>query len=120
MFDFKSRAMSNSAMVVEVSGLLSETNRTWFFDCIRDYIKAGYKHIIIECHRLGYMNSAGLTHFLRARKRSKIAGAKIYLTHLDSSMGELLEITKLGRILAVYPTTKDVIDSIENKLACVG
>lgn len=120
MFDFVTRPMSNSTIVIEVSGQLSEANRAYFFDCIGDYIDAGYEHIVIECHRLGYVTSGGLAQLLRARQRAFGRGANVYLTQLDSQVAGILELTKLGRILAVFPTTEEAIASIENQLACVG
>lgn len=120
MFDFATRPMSNSTIVIEVKGQFSESNRSYFFDCLGDFVDAGYEHIIIECHKLGYVTSGGLAHLLRARQRAQRQRAKIYLTHLDSHVGEILEVTKLGRMLAVFPTTKDAIASIENQLECVG
>lgn len=112
--------MSHSTIVVQVKGKFAESDRGYFFDCIRDYLDSGYRHVIIECHGFGYLNSNGLASLLSARKRVKSRGGRIYLTNLDSHMAEVLEVTKLGRILAVFPTTEAAIDNIENQLACFG
>jgi anti-sigma B factor antagonist len=120
MIDFVSKPMSNSTTVVEVSGSLAENERQYFFDCIGDFVESGYKNIIIECHKIGFVSSSGLGSILSARKRAAKKGGRIYLTHLNSSLAEVLEITKLGRLLLVYPSTESAIEHIENHLECMG
>lgn len=120
MIDFTSQPMSHSTIVIQVNGKFEEPDRKYFFDCIRDFIDSGFKNVIIECHGLGYLNSSGLASLLAARKRVRSKGGRIFLTHLDSTLAEILEVTKLGRILSVFQTTEDAIESIENNLACDG
>ena len=120
MIDFVSKPLTNSVAVVEVSGRLTELNRQYFFDCVTDMIASGYKHIIIECDKLGSLNSGGLAALLTARKRAVKNGGKIHFTHLNSSIAYLIEITKLGRILSVYPTTGEALSSLEDELASIA
>ncbi len=120
MLDFFAQPMSSGTLIVKASGQLSEANRDYFFESIGQFINSGFHHIIIDCQRLGHLSSGGLTHLLHARKRAAKAGAKVYLTHLNSNLAEVLELTKLGRILAVFPTNEDAIKRIETQLACVG
>ena len=95
MIDFTSQPMSHSTIVVQVKGRFVASDRNYFFDCIGDYIDSGYKHVIIECQGLGYLNSSGVASLLSARKRVNSSGGRIYLTHLDSTLAEVLEVTKL-------------------------
>lgn len=117
MIDYTPREISDSVTVVEVSGVLDETNRKYFFDCIGDMIESGKRHVIIECHRLGHLNSGVLTSFLTARQRVAKKGGRIYLSHLSSSIAEVLELTKLGRLLSVYPSTEVALGQIQSKAA---
>jgi anti-anti-sigma factor len=120
MIDFVSKPMSKTTIIVNVAGNFSEIDRQYFFDCIGEYIESGYKNIIIECQRLGFVSSSGLASLISARKRGARKGGRVYLTHLNSNLAEILEITKLGRLLLVYPTTEDAIGHIESKLECLG
>lgn len=108
--------MSKSTVVVEVSGSLDETDRSYFFDCVGDIIDSGYENVVIECHRLGHIRSSGLAALLGARKRAAKRGSRIYLTHLNSRLARVLERTKLGRLLLVYPETEDAIACVEREL----
>ena len=120
MIDFTSNQISETAVVVQVSGSLTEMSRSYFFDCIGDMTDSGVQHVVIECQRLGYLNSSGLAALLVARKRAARQGARIYLTHLNSSVAQVLELTKLGRILSIFATTEEAIASFQSQPACVG
>lgn len=120
MIDYTTRKVSDSVIVVEVSGTLNETNRRYFFDCLGDMLDSGSRYIIVDCHRLGHLNSAALASFLTARKHAAKNGGRIYLTHLNSNIAEVLEITKLGRLLSVYPSTEAALKNIHADPACVG
>lgn len=121
MINFTTRNLSDSIVIVSVAGKMAEQEREHFFNCVGEFVDAGYSHVIVECYGLGFVSSNGLVALLRACKRVNKKGGRICLTHLDSKLAEVLEVTKLGRLLAVYPTTLAAIDSIEQKeLACVG
>ena len=120
MIDFISVPHSASTIVIQVSGNFTEMDRRYFFDCVSDFIDSGYKHVIIECHQLGFLNSSGLSALLVARKQTVKRGGRVYLTHVSSRLAEVLALTKLGKLLSVYPTTESVITSIEDKLLCAG
>lgn len=120
MIDYTTRKVSEEVTVVEVSGKLDEAGREYFFGCIGDMIESGSRYIIIECHRIGHLNSGALASLLSARKHAAKKGGRIYLTHLSSSIAEVMEITKLGRLLAVYPSTEAALDAVRSDPACVG
>ena len=120
MIDYTTRKVSEEVTVVEVSGKLDEAGREYFFGCIGDMIESGSRYIIIECHRIGHLTSGALASLLSARKHAAKKGGRIYLTHLSSSIAEVMEITKLGRLLAVYPSTEAALDAVRSDPACVG
>jgi len=120
MINFVSTAHSSSTVVVEISGELSDSSRNYFFECIADLVESGVKHVIVECHKLGHLSSSGLAALLTARKRAASHGSKISLTNINSSIAEVLEITKLGKLLKIYPNTKTALESIEGDNDCVG
>ena len=120
MIDFTSTRYSEATIVIQVSGEFTEIDREYFFQCVSDFIESGYSHVVIECHKLGHINSSTLASLLKARKQAVKHGGRVFLTRVNSNLAEVLEITKLGRLLSVLPTTEDAIGSIENKLECVG
>jgi len=120
MIDFVTKPLSDSAALVEVRGRFTEMDRDYFFDCIGDMIETGIKHVVVDCHQLGYINSGGLAGLLSARKRVSRNGGRIYLTHLSSRITELLETTRLGRVLSVFPTNDEAIGNLGSDAVCIG
>lgn len=112
MINFNSTKVSSSTVVLEINGQLSDSSRHAFFDCIADLVESGVKNVVVECHKLGHLSSSGLAALLVARKRAAANGYRISLTNLNSSIAEVLEITKLGKLLSIYPNTEKALESI--------
>ena len=120
MVDFVSKPLANSTVVIQLSGNFDDASRVDFFTYVSDLLESGISHVVIECEKLGHLSSSALASLLTARKRAMKSGSKISLTHLNSSIAQVLEITKLGRILSIYPTTESAIASNKDKLFCFG
>lgn len=118
MIDFQTELLPNSIAVIKARGKLNEANRMYFFNCISDLMEGPVdtgtpKHVIIECNGLGALSSAGMATLLSARKRVQKGGGQIYFTHLSSTIAKALELTKLNSLLAIYPTTEELLAKIE-------
>ena len=74
--------------------------------CIRD---SKVNNLMIECYVPGALSSSGMAALLTSRTTAKRRGTKIYLTHLNSTIAKALEITTLNSLLAVYPTTREIL-----------
>ena len=115
MIDFEMERVSQSTSIVRVRGVLNGSTRDYFFDCIADLLGDDYgetnriKNVIIECNGLGVLSSSGMAALLTSRTTAKRRGTKIYLTHLNSTIAKALKITKLNSLLAVYPTTREIL-----------
>jgi len=114
LIDFQTTNFSDSLAVVELSGKLNETTRSYFFQCISDTIQGDCKQVIVDCSGLGVLGSAGLASLLMARRLAGSHGGRIYLTHVNSTLAEALEKTKLNKLFAIYPSTSSLIELIEN------
>jgi anti-anti-sigma factor len=115
MIDFEIDFLSDSIVIIKPRGKLDESTRGYFFDCIGDLLEESDKtggvpkHVIVECNGLGFLSSAGMAALLSARNRIRTRGGKIYFTHLSSTIAKALEATKLNSLLAIYPTTKELL-----------
>ena len=120
MIDFQTEFLSNSVVVIKARGKLNESTRHYFFDCISDLMqeaeKTGRPHkVIVECNGLGSLSSSGMAALLSARIRIRKGGGKIYFTHLSSTIASALKITKLNKLLAIYPTTEELLREFDRK-----
>lgn len=114
MIDFKCKTISNAITVVEVRGLLDSTSRKYFFDYVGELFTNNVKHVVIDCSGLGFLSSAGMSALLTSRKRAQKRGGKIYLTHLNAKVASALEYTRLSTLLAIFPTTRDLVERLCN------
>ena len=117
MIDFETDFLNSSVVVVKARGKLDESTRSYFFDCISDLMReatsiGSSQHVIVECNGLGSLSSAGMAALLTARKRIRKNGGKVYFTHLSSTIAHALEVTKLNKLLAIYPTTEELLGKI--------
>ena len=120
MIDFQTEILSNSVAVISARGKLDESTRKYFFACISDLMKEAKppnvaQHVIVECNGLGSLSSSGMAALLSARTRIRKNGGKIYFTHLSSMLATALEVTKLNKLLSIYPTTEDALRQIAQK-----
>lgn len=120
MIDFQTDFLSDSIVVIKARGKLDESTRKYFFSCISDLMREADKmgtsqHVIVECNGLGSLSSSGMAALLTARTRIRKGGGKIYFTHLSSTITAALELTKLNKLLAIYPTTEELLREITKK-----
>ena len=109
MFDYETRIEADGIAIVSVRGSLDTETREYFFECLGGLISDGHDCIIVECHGLGFVSSSGLAGLISARRRAQSQGGKIYLTHLSPTVIEVLKVTKLNTLFAVYPTTEELL-----------
>ena len=116
MTNFICKPLPNSTAVIQLIGNLDDSNQFEFFRYISALLDSGIKHVIIECQTLGQLTSKGFNSLLSARKRAIRNGSKISLTHLNSNVAQILEVTKLGRLLSIFPTTESALEYSKSKL----
>ena len=114
MFDFETEKLPSGIAVVSVKGALDDSNRAYFFGCVEDLIEDGFSRIIVDCDGLGHISSSGLAGLIRARSQAQAKGGKVYLTHVNATIAEVLNLTKLNKLLALYPTTKALLKKLSS------
>ena len=120
MIEFVYKNFLETTVVVEISGNLNVESRDYFCNFVSELVESGTTHIVIDCQKLGVVSSCGLASLLVARKKAIKNGANISLTHLNSNIARVLEISKLGRLLSIYPTTELALKNDKDGLACFG
>lgn len=120
MIEFVYKNFLETTVVVEISGNLNVESRDYFCNFVSELVESGTTHIVIDCQKLGVVSSSGLASLLVARKKAIKNGANISLTHLNSNIARVLEISKLGRLLSIYPTTELALKNDKDGLACFG
>ncbi len=68
--------------------------------------------VILDCTHLDYLDSAGIGALIHLRKKLQQQGVSLKLAHINSSVRELLSISKLHRVFDLYDTIDAAIQSL--------
>lgn len=103
MIDFKSHTLDGDVLVITVTGELGPYTSSAFFDCLEGEIENGHRRIIVDCSHLHYLSSVGIGSLVRAHTRMKKHGGDVKLAALQGPVADVLRVTHLDKILAMYP-----------------
>lgn len=70
---------------------------------------ANLSRIIINFENVQFMDSSGLTAIVSLLKHLGESGAELVLCHINSSISNLLKITKLDRVFTIHPTEQSAL-----------
>ena len=116
MIDFHTQLIDGIA-IVSVSGNLDSTSHDYFFENIADLMKNNIAEIIIDCDDLGFISSRSLGKLIVARNRAAKFNGKIYLTHVNATIANLLQITKLNTLVGVHLSTDELLVQLQAQQA---
>ncbi len=95
-------------MVVELQGrvdsLHAEELKTRLIE-----ISDSEKQILVDCHQLEYISSAGLGVFLLMLKTQSNAGGRFSLCCLSDRIREVFAISGFDRIFTVFPSQEEAL-----------
>jgi anti-sigma B factor antagonist len=76
-------------------------------ELLTDAISRGETRIILDLSRLGFCDSAGLRLLIQLHELTAKAGGWLRLAAPAPALQELIDLTNLHRILAIYPAVED-------------
>jgi len=104
--NIETKKTAQNIAIIYLSGDLNTDSLNPFKSEIKDLVEQGIEKIIVDCRELGIISSSGLAALLWARS----AGGAIYMTHVSALVSNVLEITRLSRILKIEPTTRGLLE----------
>lgn len=72
----------------------------------------GARTIVIDLQRVRYMDSSGVGELMNVWTQLKDQGIKLYLTHLNSKIYDLMSLTRLITVFNIYDSNEDVIQLV--------
>jgi len=66
-------------------------------------LESGALHVLINCAEAGGVYASGLGKLLRVYRDLHVAGGEFGLFQLPASLQEIIEITRMDRLLKLYP-----------------
>jgi anti-sigma B factor antagonist len=97
-------------VVVDVSGELDLYTAPNFRDSVLEAAsREGEPKVIVDFHRLGFIDSSGLGAIIACLKHVRERGGELTLVAPeDSGLRRLLDLTGLDRVLTVHPSVDEI------------
>ena len=108
--NIETKRLPDGIGILVLGGDLNTEQLDIFKAAISELLSEGFEKVIIDCRDLGVISSSGLAALLWARSSASDTGSQIYLTHLSSAVTDVLELTKLTKLLRIESTTKHLLE----------
>ena len=109
----KTRTEQNGEVgIIEIRGsLVGDKETDQFRDAIADFIEQGNRRLVINLHKVNYMNSSGVGAIIAAHTSYAKNGGTVKLAGLSNNVHNLLVITKLIDLFEVYDSVNEAIEN---------
>jgi len=101
--------------IIEVKGSLVGDGET---DQLRadvdDFVEQGIKRLILNLHKVNYMNSSGIGAVIHAHTHFVKAGGQVKLVGLTQNVQNLFAITRLVEVFDVCENLDDAVSGFSN------
>src|SRR3954469_18708713 len=113
----KTRRVGN-VDVVDLSGKITLGEDTGILrDEIRSLLAQGQKNILLNMGGVSYVDSAGLGELVGAYTTATNQGGSVKLLNLQGKMKDLLQVTKLHTIFAIFEDEQSAVSSFSTAAA---
>ncbi len=98
--------------IVDLDGKITLGENTGILrDNLKSLLAQGSKNIVLNMAGVGYVDSAGLGELVGAYTTAQNQGGTVKLLHLQTKMKDLMQVTKLHTIFAIYEDEQAALDS---------
>ena len=101
--EFFSDEIDGDVLVLAADGGLNRQTSEQFIESIEKLIDAGLTKLIVDCERVDFISSYGLGVLVRLHRRMKRHGGDVKICNLRGVLVQVLEVTRLSTLLAIYP-----------------
>jgi anti-sigma B factor antagonist len=98
--------------IIELRGtLVGDEYTDQFREVVSDFIEQGNKCLVINLHKVNYLNSSGIGALIAAHASYAKNGGQVRLVGIQNNVQNLLVITKLIDVFEVHDTLDDATKS---------
>lgn len=118
---FKTSTTNNGTIgILDIRGsLLGDGDTEKLHAALVDFLEQGIRRVIIDLHRLNYLNSTGIGAIIRAHSTARKNNGDVRLTGLSDNVQSLLAITRLIDVFDVYDTLPEAVKSFDNNMTTI-
>ncbi len=74
-------------------------------------LAAEHPRLVVDLNRVGFLDSSGCGALVTVQHRCREAGGELLLCNISDPVRTVLDITRLTRIVSVYPTREAAVAS---------
>ena len=113
MLDIQKSVIDGDILVMAMVGRLAlgrECQQVeWTVD---ELLAAGRPKVVVDLAALDYMDSTGIGILVTCCGRIEAAGGQMRLAAVNPKIADLLRVTKLSRVIGIYPTVAEAVASV--------
>ncbi len=104
---------TNGIRVINVAGPLDSATHDQFKEFLDPLVAEERPRIVLDCTRLTYVNSRGITLLARYQRALSSSLAFFGVAALNSRVLKAIDLLGMGKLLRIYPTMKDALEAAE-------
>ena len=90
-------------LIIDADGGLNSENAHGFVDELGTLIESGQTKIVVDCSKLGYISSFGISVLVRLHAKLSKRGGDVKLACVKGILVELLTNLRLNTLFEIYP-----------------
>lgn len=115
--EFYFRDTDRDVLILRADGGIDSYNVQAFLNELQRLIEAGARNLVVDCSKLGYISSFGITTMIRLHKRMAERGGNVKLAAVQAPLFRLLEITRLNQVFHSYPSVEEAVNAFRSEEA---
>ena len=93
--------MNSVVQIIEPEGILDGTKTADFQQQIEQSVESGVDTILVDFHKVTFMDSSGLGGLVKALKTVKAADVQFFLCSINEQIGMLFELTSMDEYFTI-------------------
>lgn len=100
--EFYCHDLDRDVMVLSADGGLNRQNADEFTLTVQRIVESGADRLIIDCSRLEYLSSVGISALMLLNKRMREKGGDVKVCAVRGMVAQALALTRLNRVFEIY------------------
>ena len=101
--------------ILKINNLLSEIQNKKILQQATQQIEQGFSNFVVDLSKMDFINSVGISFLLNLMKRSTKSGGKIVLVNPNSTIQNILKVTKINQFFPTKNNIEEATDLVSNK-----
>jgi anti-anti-sigma factor len=101
--------VDNDVLVLEADGELNVQTAERFFNDVEKIVDSGLQRVVVDCAKLDFVNSYGLSVLIRIHKHMAGRGGEVKLANVSSGVYDVFDVVKFAKLFNIYPTRQEAI-----------